>query len=905
MRDLIFLKILDMSRAACLVIAVIFLARLCLKRAPKMISYLLWVVVLVRLLCPVSIESAVSILPEMESVSQDYTLADEPITVVGASEAAYRAVGDALNGGLDVQHIRTTERNENGNVAYATATRREVWLLFGKYVWLAGMVFMLVRAGIQTFRLRRRLVGAVPIEKGVFLADHMESPFVMGLLRPRIYLPSALNEDEREYILLHERHHIHRGDHITRALAFAALCLHWFNPLVWLAFFLSGRDMEMSCDESVIRHLGGEIRAEYAASLLRLTTGRRTIAPTPLAFGEGDTGGRIRNLSRWKKPLTAVMAIAVVVCSALAVCLLTDPVRDRQDVLAGSVYTLERPLMDEPYIMIGTDEPNAEEHGRLMSALQGFTVTADMHLYVEFNDFEVTQTAYWGALAPYEMSSKMKELIGERVTDAYILRREDQRFLLFMQTKRGDTLYAYGWEDISEREDVYSDDSRLYALYRLQSVFDEDYDKSEFFGYSLFHSMEQPYGCIGVFAVTEMPDYTIVGFAGSDSWSNVPDDMGYAVFRSYGNRSGYRLLDWQLYSDVMDGTRIVVADPAVLDERGRMTDKNTYDIILSANSDLEKIVRYGDNPNKGVVALIEPQATLELFSFEKYTTGANVSRKITSPFRMTVFAWRDFAKDKTLSTVFYDKEGKKMVADMPERVSISLIEDNKNIRTVTLSESNARMLINALENTPLWELDHPVYHRKESAFTNGYIIRIEHVVHDEYVLHDDMTDCFVWEYEGEYYIDGYKYPEGGRHIQRLDLPESLTWTYVQNAMMYPIPERIKVIKYADGVQVGEVVMTDEKQIAYWSEEMRTPLFQVSLAFGATAHKYDNGYVLRMEYAEEDVAREGVSYLDAHVWMFMDKVYYDGYTYPTDPEDDTTWGSDLWFAELNRLFEPAS
>ena len=901
MLDIVFLKILDMSLTASIAVAVILLARLCLRRAPKVITYALWAIVLFRLLCPVTVESAVSILPEMESVARDYTLADEPITVIGASEAAYRAVGDALNGGIDVQHIRTIERNENGNIAYATATWWEVWILFGQYVWLAGMAVMLIRALVQTVKLRHRLVGAVSLGDRVYLADHIDTPFVIGLIRPRIYLPSSLQENEREYILLHERHHIRRGDHITRALGFAALCLHWFNPFAWAAFILSGRDMEMSCDEAVVRRLGGEIRADYAASLLRLATGHRAIAPTPLAFGEGETGGRIRNLSKWKKPLLIVVVIAVVVCVVLAVCLLTDPLTEKQDVLAGSLYRLEESLTDGIYVIVGTDEKNAQEHDRLMTSLQTILLTADMQLYLQLGD----NMEYWGAPEPYELSKKMQELIGKRITDAYILRREDQRFLLFAQTNRGDTIYAYGWEDISERDDVHSDDSRLYALYRLESIFDEKYDKSEFFGYSLYHSMEQPYGCIGVFAVAEMPGYAIVGFAGSNSWSNAPDDMGYAVFRSYGNRRGYRLLDWKLYPDVMDGTRIVIADPAVLDERGRMTDKNTYDIILSANSDLEKIVRYGDNPNKGVVALIEPQATLELFSFEKYTTGANVSRKITSPFRMTVFAWRDFAKDKTLSTVFYDKEGKKMVADMPERVSISLIEDNKNIRTVTLSESNARMLINALENTPLLELDHPVYHRKESAFTNGYIIRIEHVVHDEYVLHDDMTDCFVWEYEGEYYIDGYKYPEGGRHIQRLDLLESLTWTYVQNAMMYPIPERIKVIKYADGVQVGEVVMTDEKQIAYWSEEMRTPLFQVSLAFGATAHKYDNGYVLRMEYAEEDVAREGVSYLDAHVWMFMDKVYYDGYTYPTDPEDDTTWGSDLWFAELNRLFEPAS
>ena len=897
MVDTIFLKILDMSSAASLAIAVILLARLCLRRVPKVITYALWAVVLFRLLCPVTVESAVSILPEMESVARDYTLADDPITVIGASEAAYRAVGDVLNGGVDVQHIRTTERNENGNVGYATATWREVWLLFGSYVWLAGIAVMVIRATVQTVRLRRRLVGAVPMGKGVFLADYIDSPFVMGLIRPKIYLPSSLDAHEREYILLHERHHIRRGDHITRALGFVALCLHWFNPFAWAAFILSGRDMEMSCDEAVVRRLGGEIRADYAASLLRLTTGRRTIAPTPVAFGEGDTRGRIRNLARWKKPLLIVVVMAAIVCVALSVCLLTDPVIEKQDVLAGSVYRLEESLTDGTYTMVGTDEKNAREHDRLMNSLQNILLTADMHLYLQFED----TTEYWGALEPYELSVRMRELIGERVVDAYIARREDQRFLLFAQTKNRETLCVYGWEDVAERDDVYSDDTTLYGLWRLESVFDEEYDKSEFFGYSLFHSIKQPYASLGVFAVAEMPGYAIVGFAGHKTWSHTVEDMGYAVFRAYDGQRGYRLMDWKLYPEsVVTGTRIRIADPAVLDEQGRMTDKNTYDIILSASGDLGKIVRYGDDPNEGVVVLIEPQPTLEVFSFEHYTEGEDVSREIASPFSMTVFSWRNFAKDETVSTVFYDKDGNKMVADMPERVSVSLIDENVRIRTLTLSEYTAQTLLSALENAPLIELTHPVY-QDGAVFNSGYMVRVEHVIRDEYVLHDDMVDCFIWEYNGEYFVDGYKSPENGRHIQKLGIITAASLP----RMVYPLPEQITVTKYVDEVAVGSVTLTDAAQINYWYEEMKAPSVIVALTFAATEHKYDNGYVLRMEYAEEDVARDGTPYLEAHVWKFMDSIYYDGYLYPVTDDDYTTWGSDLWFEELATLFEPAA
>ena len=740
MVDTIFLKILDMSSAASLAIAVILLARLCLRRVPKVITYALWAVVLFRLLCPVTVESAVSILPEMESVARDYTLADEPITVIGASEAAYRAVGDVLNGGVDVQHIRTTARNENGNVAYATATWREVWLLFGSYVWLAGIAVMLIRATIQTVKLRRRLMGAVPMGKGVFLADHIDSPFVMGLIRPRIYLPSALGEHEREYILLHERHHIRRGDHLTRALAFAAMCLHWFNPLVWVAFILSGWDMEMSCDEAVVRRLGGEIRADYAASLLRLTTGRRAIAPTPLAFGEGDTGGRIRNLSRWKKPLLIVVVIAVVVCVVLAVCLLTDPITEKQDVLAGGIYRTESLLYPEQPVLY--DDFASEGHNRYAGEIEEICITADMKLYIEFKGLD---REYLGTLEPYKMSEQMQVLVDEPVTDAYILRRESQSFLLFMQTKKGDTLYAYGWEDVSAQDSNYFAWTSLSSLWRLESVFDEEYDKREFFGLSLIHSMEEPYACLNVFSIAEMPGYAIVGFAASLTNPEEMTDMGYAVFRAYGGKEGYRLIDWHVYPDaVTSGTGIYIAEHlAVLSESGIMTDKNTYDVILSANEDLAKIVRHGDDPNEGVISVIDSQ------------------------FSMTVFSWKDFAKDKTVSTVFYSKDGKKMTVDLPERVSMIKIVDNTNVGAVRLSEDSARELLDYMENAPWAELTHPVY-GSGTTFKSGYMIRVEYVIRDEYVLHDDMADCFIWEYNGEYFLDGYKNPEDGKHIQKID-----------------------------------------------------------------------------------------------------------------------------------------
>jgi len=330
MLDELFMRTIDMSKIASVVILFVILARLLLKRAPKIVSYALWTVVLFRLLCPLSLEAPVSIVPDVTPVSQNYSLADEPISVVGAGLAAYRAVGDAFNGGLGVQHIQTTETNENGNTIYVTSNWRDVWILFGQYVWIAGITVLLIYSAVSYWKLQKKLKVVVPLRDNIYIADDIQSPFVMGWIRPKIYLPCGLSEKEQDYILLHEQHHIKRLDHIFKVLAFLALCIHWFNPLVWFAFVLAGKDMEMSCDEAVIRKMGEGVRADYSASLLALATGHRIISGTPLAFGEGDTKGRIKNLSKWKEPVLWVVILAVIACTVLAVCLLTNPAASQE-----------------------------------------------------------------------------------------------------------------------------------------------------------------------------------------------------------------------------------------------------------------------------------------------------------------------------------------------------------------------------------------------------------------------------------------------------------------------------------------------------------------------------------------------------------------------------------------------
>ena len=322
--------ILNMSLTGSLVILAVLAARLLLRRAPKVFSYVLWAAVLFRLLCPVSFTSDFSVFSLSGTTTQSGPVeyfqyngkTEKPMLEFDAGDPAPAAGTERDPAAADPEDSEPRTPN--------------VYLPAALAIWLCGVAAMLTYSVISCFRLRRRLVGAVCLRDNIYLADGISSPFVMGLFRPKIYLPSALSGREREYILLHEQHHLRRCDHAVKLLSFAALCVHWFNPLVWLAFVLSGRDMEMSCDEAVIKKLGGGIRAEYSASLLSLATGRRIVSGTPLAFGEGDTGGRIRNVLRYKKPACWVTAAAVTACIAVALCLVANPTASRTFPMEGT-----------------------------------------------------------------------------------------------------------------------------------------------------------------------------------------------------------------------------------------------------------------------------------------------------------------------------------------------------------------------------------------------------------------------------------------------------------------------------------------------------------------------------------------------------------------------------------------
>lgn len=311
----LFSEILNMSMTASVVIGMVLLVRLGLKKAPKIYSYALWAVVLFRLLCPVSISAPVSVL----EVTQPKVNQTESVSVI------YYDVVEQVREDSGLYRETVLQEPESVQESQQQAASEISLLTISAWLWMTGLVVMVLASVVNYLRLHRKLLCAVHWRGEIYLADDIETPFVLGILCPRIYLPSGMAPAERRYIVAHERHHIKRLDPLWKLLGYGALCIHWFNPLVWLSFSLAGKDMEMSCDEAVIKRLGPQIRADYAQSLLRLATGRNMISGMPLAFGEGDTKGRVKNMAKWKQPKLWVSVLCVVVCIAIGLACALNP----------------------------------------------------------------------------------------------------------------------------------------------------------------------------------------------------------------------------------------------------------------------------------------------------------------------------------------------------------------------------------------------------------------------------------------------------------------------------------------------------------------------------------------------------------------------------------------------------
>lgn len=316
----IFQKALNMSIAAGWLILAVIALRLLLRRAPKRFRLLLWAVVGLRLALPWSIESALSLIPSAQTLPEGIMLERAPVLDTGIS-----ALNGAINPGFTAAF--TPELGVSANPL-------QVLLPIAAAFWMLGAAAMLLWALVSWLRLRKRVREAVRLEENVYEGE-IASPFVLGLFRPRIYLPFSLENGERELVLAHERAHITAGDHIIKPLGWLLLAAHWYNPLVWLAYALFCRDIELACDERVVRGLSLSDRADYSQALLDLSRPRGGVRACPLAFGESSVKGRVKSVLSYKKPVFWLVLLAVVVCVGAAVCFLTDPKEEAEPVDDG------------------------------------------------------------------------------------------------------------------------------------------------------------------------------------------------------------------------------------------------------------------------------------------------------------------------------------------------------------------------------------------------------------------------------------------------------------------------------------------------------------------------------------------------------------------------------------------
>ena len=313
MSDL-FLKIINMSISASWLVLAVLLLRFVLKKAPKWINVLLWGIVAVRLAFPFSIESALSLIPSAETISPGIMMDTVPSVQTGVP-----AINSVIN-----PVIGSSLAPAPG----ASANPLQIWIPILSIVWVVGVVALLLYTAVSYWRLRHKVSEAVILRDNIYQSENVASPFVLGLFGPRIYLPYNMDGQDLSHVVAHEQAHIRRRDHWWKPLGFLLLTIHWFNPLMWLAYVLLCRDIELACDEKVIKELGNEQRADYTQALVACSVNRRMIAACPLAFGEVGVKERVKSVMNYKKPAFWVIVLAVIACAVVAVCFLTNPKQD-------------------------------------------------------------------------------------------------------------------------------------------------------------------------------------------------------------------------------------------------------------------------------------------------------------------------------------------------------------------------------------------------------------------------------------------------------------------------------------------------------------------------------------------------------------------------------------------------
>ena len=317
--DAVFLKLFNMSIAASWLIIAVIALRLPLRKAPRWLHCVLWAIVAVRLICPFSLESSLSLIPSAEILSAtSVRYAQEP-----AIDSGVLFIDNTLNPIIGESFAPTPG---------ASVNPMHIWMFAAGILWGIGFFGMLVYALVSFGRIRGKVREAIPLRDNIWLCDAVRSPFILGVLRPRIYLSSGTEEEQMKYILVHEQAHLKRRDHWWKPLGYLLLAVYWFNPLVWAAYILLCRDIEMACDEKAIKEMDLPEKKAYSNALVSCSMQRRMIIACPLAFGEVSVKERVKKVLNYRKPAFWIIIAAIVVCAAVAICFLTNPRRDTFDI---------------------------------------------------------------------------------------------------------------------------------------------------------------------------------------------------------------------------------------------------------------------------------------------------------------------------------------------------------------------------------------------------------------------------------------------------------------------------------------------------------------------------------------------------------------------------------------------
>lgn len=477
-----FKELIQMSLTSVPIILFVMFVRFCVKRAPKIFSYALWGIVLFRLLCPISFTSDFSFIGLLEQNTQKSL-----VTEITANETV-APTQNPIRYNLPGNTFEVVEPPLE-----ATAEKPTAIDFYGIafYFWISGMSALLIYNLISYVILKKRLTVSVCMFDSIYAADYISAPFVVGILKPKIYLPSNISQSNLDYVIAHEKHHIKRNDHIIKLISFFALCLHWFNPLVWLSFSLAVRDMEMSCDEAVLKKLETDKRADYSTTLLSLSVPTKHFAPSPISFGEGNTKVRIKNIMKYKKTTFPIAAAAIVICIATALFLTANPSPELPSPFGATYRACEVTYHQNNLSMIVTIDNSpkvtfTEDNLIILTPnIDSVNISADIKSYgpVEktkltkenFDDyFSHTSLTEHGWRTDSHSAKKIRK--NNLNTWQFITNSGDTEGNSFyiLQQKNGDIYFAVWAYDEERENDPHSDDSFIHTLYQLIPVTEEN-----------------------------------------------------------------------------------------------------------------------------------------------------------------------------------------------------------------------------------------------------------------------------------------------------------------------------------------------------------------------------------------------------------------------------------------------